>query len=98
MTEGREIELRHEPERSRFVAVLSDGQAVLDYHLLDDGVWNMAHTFVPPARRRQGIGAKLVRYALDHVADDGGKIVPSCWFVADFIADNPDYGRLVSER
>ena len=92
-----DMELRHEPENSRFVAVLSDGQAVLDYQVLDNGVWNMAHTFVPPDRRRQGIGADLVRYALDQLAEDGTQIIPGCWFVADFIADNPSYRKLVSD-
>jgi uncharacterized protein len=55
------------------------------------------HTEIDPARRGQGLGAVLVRAALDDVRTRGGtaKVVPACWYVADFIRDNPEYADLV---
>ena len=40
---------------------------------------------VPPADEGKGIGARLVRAALDDARQRGFKIVPACSFVAAFV-------------
>jgi predicted GNAT family acetyltransferase len=56
------------------------------------------HTVIERSRRGEGFGAVLVRAALDDVRSRsaGTKVVPSCWYVRDFIRDNPEYGDLVA--
>jgi uncharacterized protein len=54
------------------------------------------HTEIDPSRRGTGLGAVLVRAALDDVRGRDAKVVPACWYVADFIRDNPEYGDLVA--
>jgi uncharacterized protein len=49
------------------------------------------HTEVPPADEGKGIGARLVRAALDDARQRGFKIVPACSFVAAFIRRHPEY-------
>ena len=51
-------------------------------------------TEIVPARRNQGLGHQLVQGALDDVRRKGAKVVPYCWFVAEFIAENPEYADL----
>jgi predicted GNAT family acetyltransferase len=54
------------------------------------------HTEIDPSRRGQGLGAVLVQGTLDDIRPTGKKIVPSCWYVAQFIDENPAYKDLVA--
>lgn len=92
------MEIRHDTERHRYVAEVDGHEGVLDYRRLDDGTLDYRHTFVPPALRGRGIGAKLVLHALDEARSQGVKIVPTCPFVERVIADHPEYRSLVAER
>ena len=49
------------------------------------------HTEVPAADEGKGIGARLLRAALDDVRQRGFKIVPACSFVAAFVRRHPEY-------
>jgi predicted GNAT family acetyltransferase len=46
---------------------------------------------VPTADEGRGIGASLVRAALDDARKRGFKIVPACSFVAAFVRRHPEY-------
>jgi predicted GNAT family acetyltransferase len=83
-------------ERSRYELFL-DGQlvGVADYRVLGDRVV-MPHTEIVPPLRGRGLGELLVGHALDDVRAAGRTVVPSCWFVADFIDANPDYRDLLA--
>lgn len=74
-----------------------DGEraAIADFTLRGDVVV-MPHTVVDPARRGQGLGAVLVAAALDDVRANGRTVVPSCWYVAEFIESHPDYRDLLA--
>ncbi len=86
---------RHNRDRSRY-EILVDDQVVgfADYHVVDHTVV-FPHTEIEWSMRGQGLGAELVRYALDDVRRSGGKVVAHCWYVAEFIAEHPEYGSLV---
>jgi predicted GNAT family acetyltransferase len=88
------IEVRNNPERSRYELTL-DGElaGIADYRDVG-GRTIFPHTEIRPALRGQGLGAQLVRGALDDVRAVGGRVVPQCWFVAEFIDENPEYGDL----
>jgi uncharacterized protein len=87
--------VRNNPERSRY-ELLIDGElvGVADYQV-DGDRWIFPHTVITPARRGQGLGAELVQAALDDVRRAGGTVVPSCWYVAEFIDANPSYADLL---
>ncbi len=74
-----------------------DGElaGIADYVERDDAVV-LPHTEIDGARRGQGLGAVLVQGALDDVRPTGRKVVPSCWYVAQFIDENPSYKDLVA--
>src|SRR5690606_29893596 len=74
----------HEADRSRYVLRL-DGRVVgvADYRDRGDALV-FHHTEIDPARRGHGLGAILVRGALDDVRARGRVIVPTCWYVAEF--------------
>jgi predicted GNAT family acetyltransferase len=90
--------VRHDPGRSRYELVVDGAVVGVADYSRHDGTWVFPHTEIVPDRRGQGLGAELVRGALDDVREAGGKVVPRCWYVADFIAAHPDYQDMVSER
>ena len=89
-------DVRHDAARLRYELVL-DGTVVgvADYRDRGDALV-FDHTEVDPARRGHGLGATLVRAALDDVRAHGRTIVPRCWFVAEFVERNPDYADLLA--
>ena len=97
-------EVRDNPEKSRY-ELLEDGKllGVADYRPMGavtsgdtpgPRVMAFPHTEIVPSRRNQGLGKELVKGALDDVRRKGAKVVPYCWFVAEFIEENPEYADL----
>jgi uncharacterized protein len=89
--------VQHNADRSRY-ELFVDGQlaGLADYERRQDGVLVFPHTEIDSARRGQGLGASLVRGALDDVRASQRVVEPRCWFVARFIDDNPDYRDLLA--
>jgi predicted GNAT family acetyltransferase len=91
-------QVRRNDERSRY-ELLRDGQVVgvADYRESGDQVV-MPHTVIDPSLRGQGLGDVLVRAALDDLRGSGRAVVPTCWFVAEFIEGHPEYRDLLEAR
>jgi predicted GNAT family acetyltransferase len=89
-------EMRNNREQSRYELVI-DGELVgiADYRVVGDVVV-FPHTEIERSRRGDGLGAQLVRYALDDVAATKRRVVAQCSYVAEFIADHPEYAGLAS--
>jgi len=56
----------------------------------------LAHTEVPDAISRRGIGSRLVRAALDDARARQLRVVPRCPFVDAYIERHPEYRALVA--
>jgi predicted GNAT family acetyltransferase len=91
---GREV--RNNVVQSRY-ELTDDGQIVgiADYDVEGDRVV-FPHTEIDRDRRGQGLGAELVRFALDEVRESGRQVEARCWYVAEFIRDNPEYQELLA--
>jgi hypothetical protein len=81
--------VRHEPERSRFVIPLPDGEAELLYRPFADDVLELQHTEVPRSGRGQGFGDALVRAALDHARQQGMRVMATCPYVQSWLRRHP---------
>lgn len=68
---------------------------VADYSVDGDRVV-MPHTVIDPSQRGRGLAAILVAHALDDIRAEGRRVVPTCWYVAEFIDRNPDYADLLA--
>ena len=88
--------IQHDTDSHRFTLDVDGQTAYLLYRELGEGVYDYASTFVPPAARGRGIGARIVHHALDHARDQGWKVVPTCWFVREAIERQPKYRPLVA--
>ncbi len=56
----------------------------------------LLHTGVPESLGGRGIGANLVRAAVERAARDGLTIVPWCAFARKWLRDNPDVAGTVT--
>ncbi|MBI5087613.1 MAG: N-acetyltransferase [Actinobacteria bacterium] len=90
------MQLVDRPDRSRYEAIV-DGETVAfaDYSI-EGSVVVLPHTVTTPVRRGQGYAGRVVRFALDDIRASGRRVVPSCWYVARFIDEHPEYTDLVA--
>ena len=90
------MEVRRDEARSRYELVVDDeligvcdfaehGQLVL-----------FPHTEIAYEKRGQGFGEVLVRGALEDVRARGQKVVPGCWFVAEYFELHPEDADLLA--
>ena len=85
--------VRHNAAAHRYELDTPHGIAIAAYR--DQGDSRVfTHTEVPPQDEGKGIGAELVRAALDDTKAHGLKIVPACSFVEVFVRRHPEYRTL----
>ena len=90
-----EIEIVHDVQAQRFVAVV-DGRECECAYLLADGVARLVHTEVPRALEGRGIAAALVRQALEWARAEGLKVRPVCGYVASYMRRHPQTQDLLA--
>jgi predicted GNAT family acetyltransferase len=96
--DSNSTEVRNNASRSRYEISL-DGRLVgfADYRT-DGDIVVFPHTEIEPSMRNQGLGAELVRGALDDVRERGNTIVAHCWYVGEYIDQHPEYADLLADR
>lgn len=93
-SEGTQIVNRQEAARYEiFVDGVRRGYAE---YALDNGVVTFTHTVTDPQMRSKGLAGRVVKQALDEARAAGLRVVPRCWFVAQFIDRHPEYQDLLA--
>jgi uncharacterized protein len=69
--------------------------AFADYTVRGD-VLELPHTVTVAAHRGQGHAGQLVAFALADIRRAGRRVLPTCWFVAQYIDDHPEFTDLVA--
>jgi predicted GNAT family acetyltransferase len=89
-------EIRRAEERSRYELHV-DGELVgVCEYAERDGLVLFPHTEIAYDHRGEGFGEVLVRGALEDVRARGQKVVPGCWFVAQYFDLHPDDADLLA--
>jgi predicted GNAT family acetyltransferase len=89
--ESERMKFRNNEEHSRYELLDHDRVVgMADYFIRGESVV-LPHTEVAQELRGRGLGAILVRGALEDVRRSGRTVVPACWFVAAFIDAHPEY-------
>lgn len=83
----------HQPDHSRFEFREGDALAVCEYRRTGDTL-DLHHTFVPDALRGRGIAAILAKEALDYAQAHRLTVIPSCSYIATYLARHPEYAAL----
>lgn len=90
------MSVEHDTASRRFTFAAASGTAVLAYAPAGPGLLELYSTYVPPADRGKGIAARLVQAAVSYARAEGFRIVPSCWYVAQWLRHHPEHADLVS--
>ncbi len=94
------VEVRHEPERSRWAAYLDGEEAGYAEYLLAEDPARIVfhHTVTDPAYGGRGVASQVVAAALAAVRDEGERsVVPQCSFVARYLEQHPEFSDLVAD-
>lgn len=86
--------IMHNENIGRFEILESSQTAYLQY-LVEGGVMNMYHTYVPPQLEGRGVGASLAKFALEYARSHNLKVQPSCSFIAVYIKRHKEFEELV---
>jgi predicted GNAT family acetyltransferase len=89
-------EVRRNEERDRYELVVDGNLAGVADYVVNGDVVVLPHTEIDPARRGHGLGAVLVQAALDDVRAQGRTVVPTCWYVREYIDLHPDQADLLA--
>ena len=95
-----QVEVRHEPERSRWAGYLDGEEAgYAEYVLAEDPARIVfTHTVTDPVYGGRGVASQVVAAALAAVRDEEERsVVPQCSFVARYLDQHPELGDLVAD-
>ena len=62
--------------------------AEITFYEIEDGVFNIDHTFVDDSLRGQGIGSKLVEEAVSFIKSKGAKVQATCPFASKWLDEH----------
>ncbi len=77
-------------EENRIYATNEDNETVAEvtFYEIENGVYNIDHTFVDDSVRGQGIGSKLIEEAVKTIKEKGAKIQATCPFASKWLEEN----------
>ncbi len=90
-------QLSHETDASRYTLAI-DGQvaALADYRINGNSI-SFNHTYTQPHLRGKGYAAEVVEFAMNDVeANTTRRVVPMCWYVADWFEAHPERAGLLT--
>jgi uncharacterized protein len=92
------VEVRDNPSEHRF-EMHDDGKlAGFARYARRPGRIFFVHTEIDPAFEGRGLGSQLASAALDATRATGGRIVPLCPFIANYVERHPEYADLVDHE
>jgi predicted GNAT family acetyltransferase len=89
------LHVEHDSVAHRFQARVSSGTAVLAYAPAGPGLLELYSTYVPAPDRGHGVGGRLVEVAVAYARGQGMRIIPTCWYVAQWLREHPEHADLV---
>jgi predicted GNAT family acetyltransferase len=92
-------EFSNESDASRYAMHIDGALAgVLDYSILGSAI-SLTRAFTVPAQRGRGLAAQLVEFAVNDIdANTELRIVPMCWYVADWFEAHPERSGLLQRK
>ena len=80
----------HNVAKQRYELAVDHGVAIAAYRQ-EGNARIFTHTEVPPEDEGKGIGARIVKAALEDTRKQGFRIVPACSFVVAYVRRHPEF-------
>jgi predicted GNAT family acetyltransferase len=94
MNNAESHEVLNNTSAHRFELHSGESMARLDYRLQNRTIV-IVHTEVPPEFAGRGVGAQLVKAALEYARESGLTVLPLCSYAAAYIRRNQQYQSLI---
>lgn len=94
--DGGDVVIRRNDIEHRFELLVGDELAAYVEMSGGHGTTELPHTYTMPAFRGRGLAAQVVNFALDDLSARGQIVLPTCWFVAEYIEAHPEFQHLLS--
>lgn len=91
-----QLQVTDNPQLGRYEGRLDDVLVGLADYWIDGDRVVIPHTETEPAYQGRGFAGQIVQFALDDIRAQGRRVVPSCPYVAHWIAEHPEYADLVA--
>ena len=77
-------------EKERIYAIDENGKVIaeIEFKEVENGVYDIFHTFVDETLRGQGVASKLVEQAVKEIQAKNGKITASCLYAIKWLDKN----------
>ena len=77
-------------EENRIYATNIDNETIAEvtFYEIENGVYNIDHTFVDDSLRGQGIGSELVQEAVNTIKEKGAQVQATCPFASKWLEEN----------
>ncbi len=87
----------HEPDASRYTLQIDDLVVAVAEYRINGNAISFNHTYTQPSHRGRGLAAELVEFAINDVeANSTRRVLPMCWYVADWFEAHPERRELLS--
>lgn len=90
------MQVEHDQHAGRFSLALPTGKGVLAYTPRGEKTLEFYSTYVPAADRGRGAAARLVEAGLAYARAAGYRVVPTCWYVRQWVRAHPEYEDLIA--
>jgi predicted GNAT family acetyltransferase len=87
--------IEHNIPAGRYELFVDDRIAGYTEYTQRDGARDFNHTLTYPQYRGHGIAAQVVEFALTDTRQEGLTVIPTCWYVDEFIGRNSEFADLV---
>ena len=90
-TASESIEVKNNPQASRFEVQLGEGKLAQIAYVMEDQVIIFVHTEVPKEFSGRGIADKMAHTALEYAKAQNYQVMALCPFVKAYIERHPEY-------
>ena len=90
-------ELVDNAAQRRFEMTVDGAVAFVEYAPRAGNTLELIHTEVPEALSGRGVGSRLAEAVLDEARRRGAGVVPTCEFIAGYIARHPGFRDLLRQ-
>ncbi len=89
-----DVSIKNNKIAERYEMLVSGCFVFLDYKITGQ-IITIIHTKVPKELKGQGLGGKIVKFALEDAKGNDFKVIPKCPFVKSYIERHAEYQDLV---